>query len=77
MSNWFKKTALNPGEVRYRATFPIDIYIDSIGEPSADQEIAYNILVDIFRKSPNVQVDHLCLSDVKLYNDVMREMGLG
>jgi len=83
MSNWFrknesiKKIALKPGEARYRVTFPIDVYINSTGDPKADQEQVYNIIQNTLQASPNIQSDHLYLSDVKLYDDVMREEGLG
>jgi len=83
MSNWFKKSgkikkiALNPGQARYRATFPVDVFIDSTGDPEADKETVYNILLNALNSSPNIQSDHLYLSDIKLYSDVMREEGFG
>jgi hypothetical protein len=76
MSNWFKKTALNPGEVRYIASFPIEIIIDSTGDPIKDQSDAYDILTSTLGASSNIQVRQLYLSDVQLYEDVLRGASL-
>lgn len=43
--NWFKKTGQNIQQVRFRSTFPIDVFIESSGNLDADKDKAYDIIV--------------------------------
>lgn len=76
MSNWFRKKALEPGQVRYRALFPIDVYIQTSGDPEKDREIVYGIINRALETNPNIESGFLSLSDITPYNDIAKEEGI-
>ncbi len=74
MSNWFNKISGIEGE-RYRVVVPMDIWVDSTGNPQVDQETVYNLVKEIL--STGIQLvdirgfkEFLQLGDVKKYSNI-------
>ena len=73
MPNWYNRQKGSPEQIRYTATFPIDVWVEDTGDEDRNTEQAYNILSEGLTKGLNETAFHgfkfdLHLSDPKRYD---------
>lgn len=54
-------------KIRYRATFPIDVWIDDLGDEDRNKEEVYRIISEGLRKG-NLSDNFLNLSDIERHD---------